>query len=160
MVVCWEVIPVDATAVEVWCIEGPLVQVSWWHVYYLPTTYMYIPTLTACQCQNGGTCSGSVCTCPPGYTGALCNCPTSCPTGSYLNNCSCGKYNVHRVPPTKHVHMYACERIIYNHIYGLNKRALQTLLRKCIWKVMNFAIKILNGVPPPTLILYTVEYVY
>eukprot|EP00731_Ephydatia_muelleri_P030527 Em0022g41a len=45
----------------------------------------------ACQCQNGGTCSGSVCTCPPGYTGSMCEnaCPTSCPTGYYLTNCSC-----------------------------------------------------------------------
>eukprot|EP00731_Ephydatia_muelleri_P019734 Em0012g559a len=47
---------------------------------------------TACMCNNGGTCSGSSCTCPPGYTGVLCetSCPTSCPSGYYLNNCSCG----------------------------------------------------------------------
>ena len=45
-----------------------------------------------CKCQNGGSCSGSVCTCPPGYTGTLCACPTSCASGYYVNNCTCGMY--------------------------------------------------------------------
>ena len=48
---------------------------------------------SVCQCQNGGVCSGSTCSCPPGYTGTRCEtpCPTSCPAGYYINNCNCGK---------------------------------------------------------------------
>ena len=68
------------------------VQVSYRMQRSSPTVYLsWLPIPSACQCQNGGTCNGSVCACPPGYMGTLCetSCATSCLTGYYLNTCNC-----------------------------------------------------------------------
>ena len=62
------------------------------YLSWLPFILRSIPS--ACQCQNGGTCSGNTCTCPPGYSGTLCStCIRPCSTDKSLNTstCSCGK---------------------------------------------------------------------
>ena len=88
-------IRVDVTAAAVVCMEESTVQVGVLQI--CKTVYCKSPFAPMysieCMCQNGGTCSGSVCICPPGYTGTLCEtpCPSSCPIGYYLNNCSCGR---------------------------------------------------------------------
>ena len=109
MVVCCEMTAVPVTVVEVVCMEEQTALVC--SIEFLILAWVSnvllcsCPTLdplffvAACVCMNRGSCNGSVCACTPGYTGALCEapCPTSCPSGYYQSNCSCGMSLEHAI---------------------------------------------------------------